>query len=113
MLRIATWNIWGRFGPWEERFAGIVATIAGFDADAVCLQEVWFRRDGGHQAPLLAEALGWPTWAAAPIELPDGLEVGVTNVVLSRWPLLKQEAEMLPGPMGRRSLRSVVHARLA
>ena len=114
MLRVATWNVWGRFGPWERRFEAVVASLAALEADVVCLQEVWFGRDGSHQAPLLADALGWPTWAAAPIELGSlPIDVGVTNAVLSRWPLVAEHADMLPGPGGRTSLRSVVHARLA
>jgi hypothetical protein len=28
-LRIVTWNIWGRYGPWLEREAAIVATCPG------------------------------------------------------------------------------------
>ena len=49
MMRVATWNIWWRFGPWEQRAPGIEATLRSIDADIVCLQETW-TLDGRRQA---------------------------------------------------------------
>ena len=40
-VRIATWNIWARYGPWEERAPVIESTLREIDADIVGLQEVW------------------------------------------------------------------------
>jgi hypothetical protein len=40
-LRLLEWNLWWRFGPWEERGPAIEATVAAHDPDVVCLQEVW------------------------------------------------------------------------
>jgi hypothetical protein len=40
-VRIATWNLWGRYGPWEARLPAITETLRRVDADVVGLQEVW------------------------------------------------------------------------
>ena len=40
-LRIMTWNVWWRYGPWRERFSAIQAMIEAADPDIVALQEVW------------------------------------------------------------------------
>ena len=57
-LRVLTWNLWWRFGPWEARRPAIAATLARLDADVLCLQEVW---DDGttNFAAELAEGLGY------------------------------------------------------
>ncbi len=36
-LRVLTWNIWWRFGPWERRRPAIGATLARLDADVIAL----------------------------------------------------------------------------
>src|SRR4051812_45210039 len=38
-LRLLTWNVWGRFGPWEQRQTGIAAILAEQAPDVVALQE--------------------------------------------------------------------------
>jgi len=40
-MRVATWNLWGRYGPWEDRLPIIEANLRTIDADIVCLQEAW------------------------------------------------------------------------
>jgi len=114
MLRVATWNLWGRFGPWEERQPAIAATLAGLDADVVGLQEVWFDDAGDHQADWLARGLDWPTAVAVPCAVPAGRRsrAALGNAVLSRWPLLDWHAQPLPDVDGRPGPRTVVHARL-
>ena len=53
--RIVTWNLWWRFGPWEERMAAIGAVLRHARPDICVLQEVWV--DGRrNQAAVLAEA---------------------------------------------------------
>ena len=37
-VRIATWNLWARYGPWERRAPAISATLARVDADIIGLQ---------------------------------------------------------------------------
>jgi len=57
-LRIATWNLWGRYGPWAERMGPIEASMRAVDADVWALQEVW-ADDERNQARELASALGY------------------------------------------------------
>ncbi|MDQ1466263.1 MAG: hypothetical protein QOH10_678 [Actinomycetota bacterium] len=92
-VRIATWNVWGRYGPWEARLPVITETLRRVDADIVGLQEVW-EDDGRSQASELAAALGYtePVFAAN-LER-DGARSG--NAVLSRWPIGRREARLLP-----------------
>ncbi|MGW6276990.1 endonuclease/exonuclease/phosphatase family protein [Kribbella sp. NPDC055071] len=99
-----TWNVWWRFGPgWRERQPGILATIEQFTPDLVGLQEVW-NADGRSQADELAESLGFhaafaaPSYPAPPnpptVQDHAGVELGVA--LLSRWPILRQQAVLMP-----------------
>lgn len=92
-VRIATWNIWGRYGPWEERLPVIRDTLAGIDADIVGLQEVW-EDDERNQARWLADELGYQGCVFAANLERDGARSG--NAVLSRWPLLRSDVLTLP-----------------
>jgi hypothetical protein len=56
-VRVATWNLWWRFGPWEQRREAIAAVLADARPDVCGLQEVWAGR-GKQLAALLAERLG-------------------------------------------------------
>jgi endonuclease/exonuclease/phosphatase family metal-dependent hydrolase len=40
-LRVVTWNLWGRGGPFEARLDAIAATLDDVAADLGALQEVW------------------------------------------------------------------------
>ena len=40
-MRVMTWNLWWRFGPWVERLPAIVAVVREQQPDVVLLQEVW------------------------------------------------------------------------
>jgi endonuclease/exonuclease/phosphatase family metal-dependent hydrolase len=94
-VRILTWNLWWRFGPWEDRLAAIVATVRALAPDVVCLQEVWTDEvTGVSSASLVAEALGHPTVVAAVGFTLDG--IGFGNAVTSRWPLVGSEVVALP-----------------
>jgi endonuclease/exonuclease/phosphatase family metal-dependent hydrolase len=92
-LRIATWNIWGRYGPWEERLPVIVENLRVIDADIVALQEVW-EDDARSQARELADVLGYtdPVYAAN-LER-DGARS--RNAVLARWPITRHDVLALP-----------------
>ncbi len=57
-VRVMTWNLWGRFGPWVEREAAVVDTLADLDPDIVALQECWVDDTGADQAAVLGERLG-------------------------------------------------------
>ncbi|MFF5101541.1 endonuclease/exonuclease/phosphatase family protein [Streptomyces sp. NPDC000134] len=105
-MRIVTWNLWWRFGPWAERQKAILAVLRELRPDVVGLQEVW-EADGENLAGWLAAELGLH-WAWAPSDAPerwqrrlldDGAdEVGVGNAVLSRWPVADRAVLRLPAP---------------
>ncbi len=92
-VKVMTWNLWWRFGPWEERFPAIVETLKRVDPDVIGLQEVW-ADGGGRQIDLLAEALGLHSAYEAQLDL-DGLLMG--NAVLSRWPISGTESVTYSG----------------
>lgn len=101
-----TWNLWWRFGPWEERFAAIMAVITEQDPDVVCLQELW-ASDGSvapveDQAQLLGKALGM-YWART--ESPFWNGYCFANAVLSRWPITDPITHVLPDHEGKPSHR--------
>jgi endonuclease/exonuclease/phosphatase family metal-dependent hydrolase len=96
-VRIATWNIWGRYGPWAERLPVIRDTLAGVDADIVGLQEVW-EDDERNQARWLADELGYDGCVFAANLERDGARAG--NAVLARWPLRRSAVLTLPREAG-------------
>lgn len=108
-MRVLTWNVWWRFGPWEARQPAILETLRRVDADIVCLQEVFETRDGRSQPRELAEALGYQFVAAAGLGL-DVAEESFGNAILSRWPIAGGKARGLPAPEGLDELRSVLRA---
>jgi hypothetical protein len=56
-MRVVTWNVWGRYGPWEQREAGIEDVLAGVEPDIVCLIESWGTREAS-QADRIGDRLG-------------------------------------------------------
>jgi len=119
-LRLATWNLWWRFGPHEQRQHAIVDTLRSIDADVLCLQEVWSTDDepgsdeatgnrGDDQAEILGGLLGMAVTRTAPIFF-DGHAFG--NAVLSRWSADLVADDRLPGPDGTPGHRRVVVARV-
>jgi endonuclease/exonuclease/phosphatase family metal-dependent hydrolase len=112
MLRLLTWNVWGRFGPWEERAPAIETVLRQQDPDVVCLQEAWNAAGGRSQAELLADALGWH---AASGERPSflGDRVGMGNAVLSRWPVEEAATRWLPRPGGGVAFRHALEVTVA
>ena len=92
-MRIATWNLWGRYGPWEARLPVIVENLRTIDADVVALQEVW-EDDTRNQARELASALGYTEPVYAHNLERDGVRSG--NAVMSRWPVVSHEVRTLP-----------------
>jgi endonuclease/exonuclease/phosphatase family metal-dependent hydrolase len=91
-LSVLTWNLWWRFGPWEERLPAIIETIRRLDPDMAALQEVWVA-DGTSSAQLIADAIGHHVAVDHRLVL-DG--VGFGNAVVSRWPIIETATTPLP-----------------
>ncbi|WP_436796064.1 endonuclease/exonuclease/phosphatase family protein [Actinospongicola halichondriae] len=106
-VRVATWNLWWRFGPWEERLPRIIEELRRVDADVVALQEVW--SDGNESsASIIAEALGLEVCLATTNAMePD---IGFGNAVLSRWPIAGQSSCRLPAGDAHDEQRLVLRA---
>jgi endonuclease/exonuclease/phosphatase family metal-dependent hydrolase len=92
-LRVATWNVWWQFGPWQERQPAIAETLRRLDADVIALQEVWDTAGGGGQAASLAVALGYHHVFAPGFDAGDAL---FGNAVLTRWPIAASATRSLP-----------------
>jgi endonuclease/exonuclease/phosphatase family metal-dependent hydrolase len=105
-----TWNLWWRFGPWEQRQRAIVETIRATNPDVLCLQEVWAHHSGAGLAEIVSEALGYHVVSSTRIGRSD---VGFTNAVLSRWPASLAADEPLPRSDGTPGHRRVVAASVA
>jgi endonuclease/exonuclease/phosphatase family metal-dependent hydrolase len=105
-LRLVTWNLWWRFGPWEARQPAIAATLAELQPDLVGLQEVW-SVGRTNQAALLAEQLGFHHAYATRF---TGEDIQFGNAVLSRWPITAFEPRPLPAPPDQDEMRTVLRA---
>lgn len=108
-VRVMTWNLWWRFGPWQARQAAIRAELAAVDADIVFLQEVFTDQEGQDQAVELADHLGYSLARSTDVE---GRPHEFGNAVLSRWPIIDQETVPLPEREGGRSRRNALAARI-
>jgi endonuclease/exonuclease/phosphatase family metal-dependent hydrolase len=104
-LRVATLNIWNRFGPWEQRLAAIRAGVESLAPDLLGLQEVVRldpdEGDGLDQAAAVAEGFGY---SRAYARARDARWYG--NAALSRWPIARTHVFELPrgGTDERRTL---------
>ncbi len=97
-LRVVTWNVWGRYGPWRERAPRITETLQELHPDVVCLQEVWTEGDRTH-ADDLAKDLGLRAVFARTrmpdVEAESGAD-GLGMAVLGRWPVLQRQRREVP-----------------
>lgn len=106
-FRVATLNIWSRFGPWEARLTAIREGLRAHAPDVIGLQEV-LRFDGFDQAALVGDGLGYvAAWGKASDN--HGFPTG--NAILSRWPILRSEVIPLPNG-GSDEDRSLLFAEL-
>jgi endonuclease/exonuclease/phosphatase family metal-dependent hydrolase len=96
-MRIVTWNVWGRYGRWRERQAGIEDTLAAAAPDIVCLVESWSRPDGS-QPELVAARLGLGHSLFAGDWQQQDWVSGIGLV--SRWPMTSHERLALRGADG-------------
>lgn len=109
-MRVMTWNLWWRFGEWEQRRHAIVDTIRAVNPDVLCLQEVWATAGGDGMATMLSDDLGYHSTSTTPIGRHD---VGFTNAVLSRWPTSRIADDALPRVDGSPGHRRIVAASVA
>ncbi len=104
-LRVATLNIWNRFGPWERRLVAIRAALRSLAPDLIGLQEVVRLAPGEgddlDQAVSLAHGLGYHIGYGRSRD-----EAVWGNAILSRWPILRSHVFELPnaGSPERRTL---------
>jgi endonuclease/exonuclease/phosphatase family metal-dependent hydrolase len=104
-LRVATINIWNRFGPWDQRLPALRAEVASLAPDLLGLQEV-LRLDRGEgdgldQAQAIAAGFGYHVAFARAHD-----EHWFGNAALSRWPIVSSATFELPrsGTDERRTL---------
>jgi endonuclease/exonuclease/phosphatase family metal-dependent hydrolase len=107
-LRLATWNVWARHGPWEQRQPAIAATLSAGEPDVVVLAEAWSTPDADQAATVAAE-IGLEHHCFAGSGGEDGARSGAA--VLSRWPMTEHEGRSLDAGTGR--FGSVLRAEIA
>jgi len=107
-VRLATWNLWWKFGPWESRQHPIAVEIDRVDADVMCLQEVWADEDLDQAEVLAASA----DRHMARTRSVDGVAHRFGNAVLSRWPIMQHHTIVLPGADGEPSHRSALFCQI-
>ncbi|MZE48719.1 endonuclease [Streptomyces sp. SID5477] len=117
-MRVVTWNLWWRFGPWADRREAILAVLRELAPDVVGLQEVWAVDGGENLAASLARDLGLH-WDWSPSPAPGRWQrrigddtVGVGTAVLSRWPVVERAVLRLPAPAELDDGRLASYARL-
>ena len=96
-MRVVTWNVWGRYGPWEQRQAGIEDVLAGVEPDIVCLVESWATREAS-QADRIGDRLGVEHRLFVGDWDHEGWTSGIG--VISRWPIAEHERHPLRGDDG-------------
>src|SRR5262245_51397768 len=96
-VRIVSWNVWGRYGDWAARQAGIEGVLAGAEPDVVCLVESWAAPDR-RQVDLVGARLGFDHRVFEGDRQQDGWTSGLG--VVSRWPIARHERRALPGDDG-------------
>lgn len=112
-MRIVSWNLWWRYGPWERRREAIAAELAEVGADLCGLQEVW-EVAGENLAAELAGRLGmhWCWTAASSSRDQGGQQLSIGNAILSRWPITSHVQAGLPSAGPASEGRVAVHARV-
>ncbi len=96
-MRLVTWNVWGRYGKWEDRQAALEAVLVESHPDVVCLAESWSTAEA-NQPGRVAARLGMDHSLFVGDWEQDGWTSGVG--VASRWPVVRQETRALPGDSG-------------
>jgi endonuclease/exonuclease/phosphatase family metal-dependent hydrolase len=90
-VRVVTWNVWGLYGPWQEREAAIEATLHVARADVLVLTESWSKNHDS-QCTRLADSLGlrYHCFSGVPAQEDEAALSGVA--VMSRWPIQRESS---------------------
>jgi endonuclease/exonuclease/phosphatase family metal-dependent hydrolase len=88
-VRVATLNIWQRFGPWPDRLRLIRTELERLRPAVVGLQEVLRDGSGACQATEIAAGLGYEVRYASVVD-------GFGNALLSRFPVRDEQTVALP-----------------
>jgi len=96
-LRVATWNVWGRYGQWQERQAAIEDALVARSPDIVCLIESWSSPETT-QAEQVAQRLGVEYQLFVGDWQQEDWVSGIGLV--SRWPLSIIDHQILRGEGG-------------
>lgn len=91
-VRLVTWNVWGRYGDWQQREEGIEAAVVDAAPDIVCLAEAW-STDEATQPTLIAQWLGYEHSLFAGDWQVDDWVSGIG--LASRWPITSSERRAL------------------
>ena len=105
-VRVMTWNLWWKFGPWEQRQQPILDELRRVDADVVSLQEVW-SDETTDQATFLADELGLELVRS---HSEDGSAQTFGNAILSKFPIRLLEQVRLPDLDGKPTARTALIA---
>jgi endonuclease/exonuclease/phosphatase family metal-dependent hydrolase len=84
--RLVTWNVWGLYGPWQEREAALVSTLEEARPDLLVLAESW-ATDRDSQCARLAGPLGLPHHAFSGVTAQEDESALSGVAVMSRWPI--------------------------
>lgn len=116
-MRVVTWNVWWRFGPWEPRSEAILAVLRELRPDLVGLQEVWGNGEDNLAAHLASELDMYWNWA--PSDAPGrwhrrlgDTTFDVGDAVLSRWPFTDRAVLRLPTAGGRDDGHTALYTRV-
>lgn len=110
-VRVVTWNVWGRFGPWREREQAIIESLIALDPDVVAMQEAWCDQAGLDQAARLARALGYHAAYGGGTLLAE--DWGTGSGLLARWPIERHEYREFSSSDPERWGGSALFARVA
>ncbi|QGN34054.1 endonuclease/exonuclease/phosphatase family protein [Microlunatus sp. Gsoil 973] len=107
-ITVATWNVWRRGGPWEQRHKMIIDALEFAAADVITLQQTWVTNDRNQPAEIAA-ALGLEHVQVAPYAGPSGPDgQRIVLAVISRWPLRDAVSRALPSALARSQGRGML-----
>ena len=96
-MRVSTWNVWGRYGDWEQRQVAIEDVLVTAAPDLVCLVESWSTPEGS-QPQRIASRFGYDHYFFEGDWEQEGWVSGAG--VISRWPITKRERRLLRDESG-------------